>query len=269
MNESPSIRKVVLRNALLQTGAVRIGRAYASQVPTARSMTVALSVEPMSPSPQDLFEEAMRAATEEGLKQGRAEGLRSGMEEGRREGYEEGMASGHAAAQADAQKALDIAVADATLALEQQGRQLATLAKALEAAAAAYQAEAEEELVALVYEVLARILGEVLLTADGLEAQVRQLLAAIGPSAQPAVHLNPQDLQQLEQSRTDSTPATRLRYVADERVAFGGCILRGAGAGELDARLETILQECKAALLQSRAVRDLTQAGATGTKGNA
>ncbi|MBE7367192.1 FliH/SctL family protein [Ramlibacter pallidus] len=270
--------EVVLRNALFQAGAVRVGRARSGQVaPESASASVA----PVQPRLDEALSreaadaEALREATEEGLRQGRAEGIRLGAEEGRRTGYEEGLALGREAAQAEGRKALEAARAEAIRPLEEKSRRLENAAAALEAQAQAYGAAAEEELVALCYEVLGRLLGQALATPAGLQAQVRQLLATSGRSGEISVHVHPEDLQLVEQARSgDASDASdaggrRLRYVADDRVALGGCVLRGGGAGEVDARLETILQQCKDAFLGARAAREAEPAGMSMAKGAA
>jgi flagellar assembly protein FliH len=246
--------EVVLRNTLLHPEAVRIGRRDA-RPPTAPASAGVPAVAPAAATApaldrDALLEAALVQAREEGLRAGREEGLRLGREEGLRAGYEDGAKKGQAEAQALARAALEKAIAEAAAPLRERERQLASLAASLAAQEAAWRAIAEDEAVALAYELAGRVLGAALVTPEGVRAQAQQLLASTRPRT-AAFHVHPDDLPVLQQ---EAAAGTGLCWVADAAVATGGCIVKGA-SGALDARLETLLEECSRALLEVRARR--------------
>lgn len=257
MNAIRSSSDVVLRNARFQAGTARVGRLHAEQETTAPPADSSDGRPPgkEAAARPSTHEDALRHGIDEGLRQGRAEGLRTGAEEGRRAGYEEGIAGAREAAQLEGRKALEVALAEAMRPVQEKSRALDALATALQTQVAACLSAVEEELVALCFEVLTRVLGQTIITPAGLQAQVGHLLAAGGRAVEVAVHLHPQDAQLLQEACTKGGSVRFLRYVADDRVAIGGCMLRGGGPGDLDARLETILQQCKDALIESRTSR--------------
>jgi len=253
MNAPRADIEVVLRNTLLHPEAVRIGRRDArpaiapasAGVPAAAQAAVAPAFDR-----EALLEAALVQAHEEGLRAGREEGLRLGREEGLRAGYEDGARKGQAEAQALARAALEKATSEATAPLRERERKLAALAASLAAQEEAWRAVAEDEAVALAYELAGRVLGTALVTPEGVRAQAQQLLETARPRS-AAFHVHPDDLQALQQ---DAAAGAGLRWVADAAVATGGCIVKSA-SGALDARLETLLEECRRALLEVRARR--------------
>lgn len=245
MTRTTGTDAIVLRDFALHPDAVRVGRR--GREPAAAVDLAAPAAAPPAPRHDELLAAALAEAREEGLRQGREEGLRAGLEEGRRKGEAE--------AQVAARAALDKAVAAATAPLKERERALAALAASLSGQQAAWRDQGEEEAVALAYELLCRLLGDALLTADGVRAQARQLQAALG-SRELAVRVHPADAERL---RAVEPALEGLRWVADPAVGVGGCIADG-GAGSLDARLETVLEQCRQGLLEARA-RRLAQAG--------
>lgn len=236
---------IVLRDFALHPDAVRIGRRGREAAPAVDLAPPAVAAP--APRHDELLAAALAEAREQGLRQGREEGLRAGLEEGRKKGEAE--------AQVAARAALDKAVAAASAPLQERERALAALAASLGGQQAAWRDQGEEDAVALAYELLCRVLGDALLTPEGLRAQARQLQAALG-SRELAFRVHPADAERL---RTVEPALEGLRWVADPAVAVGGCVADGA-AGSLDARLETILEQCRQGLLEARA-RRLAQAG--------
>jgi len=116
-------------------------------------------------------------------------------------------------------------------------------------------------MVALCFETICRLIGGAALQADVVRAQLTGLAAQgrAGRRLSMHVHVHPDDADLLRASAPDAG----VEWVADPEVALGGCILRGREGG-LDARLETMLAACKAALLAARArnARGGDQAGA-------
>ena len=234
MSAARQEQSVVLRRFQLEGEAATIGRARSARVATAAS----------------LEEEMLAAAPVLARDEAYQEGMRQGREDGLRAGREEGQAQGRIEAAQSAQVALAVAIARATEPLQERERRLAGLAAHLDAALADLLRAGEDEMVALCYEVICHVLGRELLTAEGLRAQVRTLLARAKERGALAVHLHPQDVQLLKSARPAGQDES-LGWVADPQVALGGCIVRAEG-GALDGRLENLLDELKATLLASR-----------------
>lgn len=200
---------------------------------------------------QASIDATQRAAFERGRDEGKAQGLAEGREAGRRSAEQEARAVREAVAARVAQ--LDELLA--TLRTE--------LARRLE--------RAEDDMVTLCHAAICRILGEEYLTRDGVAQHVRQaireggFLGAGSNLGQLAIHVHPQDLAKLE---ADSMLASWLRqhaaagvvrWVPDERVRMGGCLVR-SGDGTIDARLETQLAALRAVLSEGRAARQSIEA---------
>lgn len=245
MSAQNSKPDVVLRQGLPAGEPVRIGRAQARPAPgvaAARPADAAAEAHP-----QTQLQAALAAAREEGLRLGHEEGGRLGREEGLRSGYDDGFRTGHAEAQAAGCTAIEQAVADACAAMQERERQLTALAASIAAQQASWREQLEEEAVAFAYELACRVLGAALVTPEGVRAQAKQLLAA-GGSQPVGFHVHPDDFVLLQ------AEAGATAWVADPAVALGGCVVKGT-AGVLDARLETILAQCRDALLELRARR--------------
>lgn len=207
---------------------------------------VARSARDPEPDAQDEARAARQRAFDEAARAGREQGLRSG--------YEEGLQRGTAEAAQRQQQAAEHAVADAMARLDAQRAQLAGLAAALERTIPDALAAAEDEMVALSFEALCRVLASEAVRPEVVVAHVRQLVAR-GRSGVLSVHVHPDDLALLRQADSTSPgDAASTQWVADPEVATAGCVLR-LRAGALDARLETALQACKKALLNARAER--------------
>lgn len=218
----------VLREAQVAGAAASIGRARQQQQAVLATL-----------------EEELASERSASVAAGFAQGLREGREEGLRCGHEEGMARGRSEAAAAAQVELAAAVERATAPLQDRERRIAALLSALQDSARDAVLAAEEDMVALSFQVICRVLGAAAATREGVQAQVRVLLAERARQGPLVVHLHPEDL-----AAVDAT-AGGVTCVADSRVVFGGCILE-SGAGGLDARLETVVEEMKATLLATR-----------------
>lgn len=244
---------VVLRNALFVPAAVRLPRA-AARGPSEQELRQA-------DDPAKLLQAAAHA---EGFQCGRDEGLRSGREEGQRAGYEEGLRRGEEAAREASVAAAERAVQAARAPLEERARRMDALLAAMASAAQDAWAGADEDVLALCYETLCRVVGEAACSPESVRPQVQRLLAASDLQGEVTLHLHPADVRLLDEALADGqlpqSQNLHLRWRADPRVVLGGCMLAGAGGG-IDARLETVLQQCKAGLLQARAVRAAVRAG--------
>jgi flagellar assembly protein FliH len=195
------------------------------------------------------------AAARERLEQAQREGREAGV----RAGYEEGLRRGLADAQARARSELEQAMQQALAPLDDERKRLAALLAALEQARADCLAAAEDDAVALCYDVLCRALGAAAPQPEALRAHWQALYAGQSLAAGAVLHVHPQDAALLTASLARDgaaeEEASSMRWVADPEVALGGCIVRGS-AGGLDARLESMLSACKSALLAARAARE-------------
>lgn len=197
------------------------------------------------------LEEELASERSASVAAGFAQGLREGREEGLRAGHAEGVALGRAEAARAAQVQLEAAMERATAPLLDTQRRLAALLSSVQDASREALLEAEEDMVALCFQAICRVLGDTAVTQEGVQAQVRTLLAARTRQEPLVIHLHPDDLAQIETLVRDG-----VTCIADPQVVFGGCILRGDGGG-LDARLETAVEEMKAALLVTRRQRQV------------
>jgi flagellar assembly protein FliH len=180
------------------------------------------------------------------LQEAREEGLRQGHERGRQAGYEEGLREGRAAARREADAYATGLEEEASALRAQRRAETQAALQAFQDATSRWLAVAEEDMVALCYEALGRILGERGTMRDQLRAQVARLLEQWHEEGVPALHVHPSDVELLE-----GLAARPFTCVADPAVGHGGCLLKGSN-GALDARLESILEEIKTALLAGR-----------------
>jgi flagellar assembly protein FliH len=189
-----------------------------------------------------------RKALEEAARQGREEGARAGYEEGLRRGL------GEAAARSEA--AVKKAIAEAVVPLQEQQARLDALCTALHRATDDCLRAAEDEMVALCYETLCRVVGASALRPESVRGHLLELASSLSNQAGAAIHVNPQDAALLSQGAGEqpSRAGAAIRWVADPEVALGGCMVKTA-AGGLDARLETMLANCKRILLAVRESR--------------
>lgn len=102
-------------------------------------------------------------------------------------------------------------------------------------------AEAEDDVLSLCVDTVARVLGDNALRPDAIRSHLSRALAELRSQTVTAIHLHPQDLALLRQD-PDALPEAlghpALEWIASSDVPLGGCILQSA-EGALDARLET------------------------------
>jgi flagellar assembly protein FliH len=221
----------VLRGLHLEGSPLRLGRARAGVA--------------ASPAAQALLDES---SAEEELRQARVAALRQAHEEGLRSGRAEGLREGRAQAAEELRQAVQRAVAEAGLRSQEEHERLHAIAQHARAAVADLLWAAQDEIVALCYETLCRTVAVAAVQPDAVRAQLAHLMASHG-GPDVVLHVHPEDAELLQ----DGPPArAALPVVADADVAMGGCILK-TPAGALDARLDSMLEACKAALLAARA----------------
>ena len=247
----PELEVVVLRHALFVPAAVRLPRASTPHPSVHEERRADDSSPPQA------------AAHAEGFQRGHDEGLRSGREEGLRAGYEEGLRRGQDAAREESHAAVEKAVQDARAPIEESARRMEALLSTMASAAQDAWAGADDDVLALCYETLCRVVGEAVCSPEFVLPQVERLLAASDVKGDVTLHLHPADVRLLDDARAEGwllqTQSLRLSWRADPRVVLGGCMLAGTGGG-IDARLETVLEQCKAGLLQARALRAAARA---------
>lgn len=195
------------------------------------------------------------ARLREKYQQGHAAGWIEGQQAERREqtsaqlkaGYQQGLEQGRAEAArtAGSAKQQSLAVLEGLL---------VALPPQIEERLAA----AEDDMVALCFEAVVKIIGACATTPAGIRALLEQGLGRMRAQRLAALHLHPQDARML---REDADIANWLRQyqshgpvqlVADPLVRLGGAILRSP-EGSLDARLDTQLAALRALLEQQRA----------------
>ena len=199
--------------------------------------------------------ETLRRGYMEGLAQGRAEAAEEARQAAMRadQAFKKRLQELEAQAQQlrQEQRQKDLA------ALESQQQRVIALLTAVPAQIQARIDGAEDDLVALCFESVCRILGPAAVTAEGVRAQVAQ--ARKGLQGQlVAVHLHPDDLAMLRAGADNGDAA--VQWVADPAVGIGGCILQSQQGG-LDARLETQLRTLAELLTQARASAQDVAAG--------
>ncbi len=199
-------------------------------------------------------DEARRRGYEEGFAKGSIEGRARGDEEARR----------LAALAADkASRELEDHAEHMTRELKQQAQAgyqariqvLDGLLTALPAKLEARLAAAEDDMLALCFEVVCRTLGEGVARSEVLRAQLAQAAERLRSRQLVAIHMHPDDLATLQrgQGPAPGLPGgTEVQWVASSEVALGGCVLQSPEGG-LDARFESQLDALREMLLQTRA----------------
>lgn len=207
-------------------------------------------------------------------------------EEARRVGYEDGFARGHAqggeraaqearqaAAQAqhNAERELEERAQRLTKELQQQFQTvqqarlgtLESLIGSLPSQIEARLAAVEDDMLALSFEAICRVLGDRAVQPDAVRAQIVQAMEGLRDRRLVAVHLHPDDLTSLQDATDASTSnlwrGDDVKWIASAQVVLGGCILQSPEGG-LDARLETQLHALRDLLKQSRAASRLRDA---------
>jgi flagellar assembly protein FliH len=123
-------------------------------------------------------------------------------------------------------------------------------AKAIEEAKRNCLREVEREVVALVCQIVSKILArEVLVDARVAEGIVRELLCATSATAEIGIRVNPEAVARFRELTATfhglvSEPA-RIRWIPDRRVPLSGAIVE-TESGAMDARVQTQLEEVAA-----------------------
>ncbi|MCF1441338.1 FliH/SctL family protein [Ralstonia pseudosolanacearum] len=210
-----------------------------------------MSANPVVGATQAAGHEAGWAAGQrEGMAQGREEGYRNGFEAGREDGYLQGLKEGRADGQLEAQ-------AMARLTVDDRLRHLDQLLAALPAEMIKRLHQSEDEMAALCFEVICRIVGDAVKDPHAVRGMVRRAVQ-LASTQLVAIHVHPADLAGLQGdaelnawlARQRAQEGSPVQWVADDRVELGGCMLRSP-CGNLDARLETQLAAVREVMCRS------------------
>ena len=102
--------------------------------------------------------------------------------------------------------------------------------------------ELETELVEFATEAAIRLVNGLPISTKIVEAAIQDALGHCENDAEVAVHLNPEDLKLLKEAgsdlMSDSPHQRRVRYMKDEEVSRGGCLVE-TSYGLIDGRRET------------------------------
>ena len=260
-DRKPSALLPVLRNVVVQDlphALVRPRRAGGYQReperpagPTGVAIERAPLVQPRS------FDEGFAAGYLEGMSAGRsaqqveAEAL---LEKSRAKALDEGRAEGLRRGKEEAAEAVrklqTQLVSDAQAAFNERVERLDNVIRGLSAQSARLAEDAEDDLVAMSFEIVCRILGARAATPIAVRGMVQHLLAQRSQVGL-AVHLHPEDLEQLRSEEGVLSEAPGWTWVPDAKVKLGGVMLRSP-QGSLDARLEVQLEALRQTLLQVR-----------------
>lgn len=109
--------------------------------------------------------------------------------------------------------------------------------------------DCEQALVGIALDIAKRVLGEVPMTVELVEAAVRSALNEIKGVAEYQVHVHPDDLNLLQAINSDLLPAAGAPVIfnADETISRGGCLVR-TRLGTIDGRRETKWKRVEEAL---------------------
>jgi flagellar assembly protein FliH len=186
----------------------------------------AAPAQPQSPTRvvAEELEALRRHATESGREQGREQGLQQGRAAGEREGLH-------------------------------QIQLLRAVVEELRAAQLRALGGLAQSATDIVLVAVGKILGDAFVSREAALAAVQEAVRRCQERSHLRVCVAPGDFEVLSARHDELLEQTRageLEFVADERVALGGCIVESA-TGSLDARLEVQLQRLHEAVLNTRA----------------
>ncbi|WP_418124741.1 FliH/SctL family protein [Variovorax sp. 160MFSha2.1] len=217
--------------------------------------------EPAVPA-QPALADAVRIE-EEARQRGYEEGFAKGSIEGRARGDEEARQRAAQAAEKASREFEDHAQRltrelkqEALAGYQARVRVLDGLIAALPPAIEARLAAAEDDMLALCFEVVCRVLGESVIRPEALRAQLAKAMQELRGRKLAAIHMHPEDLALLQQESQElscePSAGGSVQWIASTDVELGGCILQSPEGG-LDARFETQLNALRESLLQTRA----------------
>lgn len=169
----------------------------------------------------------------------------------RAEAREAGHRAGAEAAAKDNANLQERTRAEQQAAWDEKASVLDAVAASLASAVRKHVDSLEDDIVALCHAAIARFVGEVAATPEGVRGTVREALREL--DGRPVtIALHPDDLALLDTGRDEL--ASGIRWEADASIATGGVRIRGE-IENLDATLETQFAVLKKTLLATRAAR--------------
>jgi flagellar assembly protein FliH len=114
--------------------------------------------------------------------------------------------------------------------------------------------ECEGALVALALEIAGKLVGDLPISSEMVEASVREALGHVEQNSNLTVLLNPMDFELLQQANAPvlltEVGGERLKFISSPQVSRGGCLVQ-THFGVIDARRETKLEALKQSLASS------------------
>ncbi len=178
----------------------------------------------------------MADSEKQGYEKGRAEGVTEGIEQGRREAYE-------AERRRVGEETAEVA------------KRLADIAAEIEAERSKHTARAHIDMIGFALTLAQKIVKrEVGIGHDVIKENLRKAIDLVAEKSELHVRLNPSELDIIEeyvpQLKGAFTKLNSIKLVPDMDVSPGGCIVQTKG-GEVDARIETQLEEIERQLLET------------------
>lgn len=169
--------------------------------------------------------------------QDKAMAERASLEEVRSQAYREGFASG---------------VEDGQREFAVQGEQMAALLESLGALRSELLSEVEDDVVAIVFQAVTAIIGNVLAERVGVFEVVRQVIGQVRDRENLIVRVSNKDFALIKDAYApDNCIGQRVEVLAEPRILPGGCLVESS-AGTLDGRLEVQLHSLRELLLGVR-----------------
>jgi flagellar assembly protein FliH len=207
----------------------------AAQLAAARERDIAQAVEAMRAE----ISARMAAEREGELDDARLLARDAGWKEGHEAGLEEGRAAG---------------LEEARAASAERLARLDAVIESIERCHGAALQGTQEDAVAVGFAAACRILGEQLVTPEGVRAAVLEVIARAHAADRVMVRLHPGDLARI--ARLDDAgrhEGRSVEFVADDAVPEGGCRVETT-AGSFEARLDRRIEAMRDALLAARTV---------------
>lgn len=180
--------------------------------------------------------QALSQAFEQAAQRGHQQGFEQGLRAGEQAGYSDGLQAGRQEARAEQQQA-------AQAELQRLGAPLVQVQQQLQALHADWQASLRKDLIDLVERVARQVVRcELTLQPAQILALVEETLSGMPQrTGEVHVHLNPADLQRIQELDASRIPAWELH--ADSALEAGECRLR-VGDVEVDAGCRQRLTAC-------------------------
>jgi flagellar assembly protein FliH len=197
--------------------------------------------------------QSFQAGYADGHSKGYAEGLQASHDQDRADGFRTGLEQGRRAAQQEAEQVH----AAAKKACAARVGNLDALLAALPVEFDRRLAQTEDEMLGLCFEALSRMVGEAAASPEGQRAMVRQAVLEANSQAVATIHVNPRDLENLQNDQELAAwlgSTRRVQWLGDDRIKLGGCLV-SAPDGGLDARLETQMARLASVFAKARKER--------------